>query len=120
MAKVTWQGESETPNLKETTRFGVAFEKGKAVEVENEVQLRKLSTNPAFKVEDYEATEPKLVPAVTEVSVQHPVPKPGEPMPTEPAPPETEPKLSPVPRMVHRDIRAGSPSAANPVPASKK
>jgi hypothetical protein len=106
--KVTWQGEAETPDLKETTRFGVVFKKGEAVEIKDSVIARKLAGNKNFKPdgEPPEAPEPLLHPAPSTQSALGPVPKPGEPIREEPpAPPEPTPqkpvnnklKMPPVP-----------------------
>lgn len=87
MLKATWKGEPETPDLKETVRFGIVFKKGEAVEVKNHVFAAKLMGNPNFTTEgkpEEPPPEQQLYPAPSEVSAQHPVPKPGEPVREEP------------------------------------
>lgn len=88
MAKVTWLGDKEVPDLKETVRWGIKFEKDKAVEVDNPAYLGKLRVNKNFTVEGYEA-KGALPPDQTfrppsQQSVLGAVPKPGEPVPKPP------------------------------------
>jgi hypothetical protein len=98
MAKVTWLGEDATPDLKETKRFGIVFEKGKVVEVEQGNVVLKLSANPNFKVEGKaEEREDLLHIPPSQQSAQGPVPKPGEPIVPETAKPEA-PVVNPLPK----------------------
>lgn len=94
MTKATWLGEKDTPDLKETERFGIKFEKGKAVEIERQEYAEKLANNPNFKVEGLEEKEPSDPLTFTppsQQSAQGPVPKGGEPVrPTEAKPPGPE------------------------------
>lgn len=80
MAKVTWLGEEQTPDLKETVRFGVTFKKDEAVDFDNPAQLEKLKTNKYFKVEGApEGGKSETVTPPSQQGAQGPVPKPGEP-----------------------------------------
>jgi hypothetical protein len=101
MAKVTWLGEESTPDLKKTTRFGIVFEKGKVVEVEQGNIVLKLSANPNFKVEGKAEERLDLVHIPpSQQSAQGPVPKAGEPIvPKEPPPPPEAPVVNPLPKL---------------------
>jgi hypothetical protein len=100
MAKVTWLGEESTPDLKKTTRFGIVFEKGKVVEVEQGNVVLKLSANPNFKVEGKaEEREDLLHIPPSQQSAQGPVPKPGEPIVPKTVPPPEAPVVNPLPKL---------------------
>lgn len=82
MGKATWKGEEATPDLQETTRFGIVFKKGEAVEVPNEEHLRKLASNPNFTVENGDPEKPPLQVPPSQQPAQMSAPKPGEPVRT--------------------------------------
>lgn len=86
MAKVTLKQEAEEVSLN-----GVILKPGETAEIEDEATLRRLSRHPLFSVEGFVMTpedEPKAVPAPSQMSAQHSVPKPGEPLPVIAPPPE--------------------------------
>lgn len=111
MAKATWKGEEATPDLKETTRFGIVFKKGEAVEITDPEHYRKLKGNPSFTLDGAAPKHPEvldtaLVRAPSETRVPGAVDKPGEPVapkvadyepPPEPPPEEGAARKAPVP-----------------------
>ena len=100
MGQVTWLG-SDDPDLKELSGFGLVFVKGETVKVDDDTLLLKLSGNRYFKVEGFKPkppeTEPLVYRSAVEMSAQHPVAKPGEPVaPEDMARPQPVPAPKPV------------------------
>lgn len=100
--KATWKGEEATPELEKTTRWGITFEKGKAVEIGQKNVAVKLSVNPNFTCDgsiDSIDQEPLTHTPPSQATMPGAVPKGGEAIFENPVfgqkpPPEVGPKAA--------------------------